>query len=179
MGESEDFRARIADPELLALYERWRSLFHGGKLPSRSDIDPLTIPAKVLPYVVLADVVDGGRRIRYRLVGTNMVSEWGQDFTGCYLDEIMEGSYRAFLENLFADVVSRRCAVLSESAFRWDVGRATHTRRLFMPLASDGETVDGVLIGQIFKRDAGGLTPRKIVEDLPGHVETFRMHDEA
>lgn len=177
MGENDDFRSRIGDKELLALYDLWRSQFHGGNLPSRSDIDPVTIPARVLPYVVLADVVDGGRRIRYRLVGTNMVAEWGQDFTGKYLDEIMEGSYRAFLESLFADVVSRRCAVLSESAFRWDVGWATHTRRLFMPLASDGKTVDGVLIGQIFRRDARGPKPRKIIEDLPGHVEVFRVHE--
>jgi hypothetical protein len=127
--------------------------------------------------VVLADVVDDGRRIHYRLVGTNMVAEWGQDFTGRHLDEIMQGSYREFLECLFADVVAERCAVLSESAFRWDVGGTTHTSRLFMPLATDGRTVDAVLIGQVFDHGRGAVAARKIIEAQPNHVEIFRLHE--
>lgn len=179
MGGDGGFRSRITGTVLLALYDHWRLLFRGTALPSLADIDPVKIPAQVLPYIVIADVIDGGRRIRYRLVGTAMVREWGRDFTGRYVDELMEGSYRVFLESLFADVVNRRCAVLSESAFRWDVGRARQTRRLFMPLAVDGTTVDTVLIGQTFERDGGGLAPRKIVEDMPGYVEIFRLHESA
>ena len=175
----EIFHERIADPRLQQLYDCWRSLFHGKRLPSLADVDPTAIAASVLPFVVLADVVDGGRRIRYRLVGTNMVAEWGEDFTGRYLDEIMAGTYREFLESLFADVIAKRCAVLSESAFRWDVGGTTRTRRLFMPLAGDGRTVDAVLIGQVFDHGRAAASARKIIEALPEHVEIFRLHEAA
>lgn len=171
------FHERIGDPRLQQLYDCWRSQFHGKRLPSLADIDPTAIDAAVLPFVVLADVVEGGRRIRYRLVGTNMVAEWGQDFTGRYLDEIMEGSYREFLEGLFADVIAKRSAVLSESAFRWDVGGSTRTCRLFMPLATDGRTVDAVLIGQTFDHGRAAASARKIIEALPDHVEIFRLHE--
>ena len=171
------FRGRIEDSRLQQLYDYWRALVRGKRLPARADVDPTAIAPSVLPFVVLADVVDGGRRIHFRLVGTNMVAEWGQDFTGRHIDEIMHGSYREFLEGLFADVVANRCAVLSESAFRWDVGGAIRTRRLFMPLAADGHTVDTVLIGQIFDHARGASSPRKILEALPDHVEVFRLHE--
>lgn len=169
------FRARIDDPLLQRLYDYWRSLFRDERLPSRADVNPAAIPAAMLPYVVLADVIDDGVRIRYRLVGTNMVDEWGQDFTGRYLDEIMSGSYHEFLESLFADVIAQRCAVFSQSAFRWDVGGSTRTRRLFMPLASEGGTVDVVLIGQTFDRSGEAGAPKKVLELLPGQVETFSV----
>jgi hypothetical protein len=171
------FRTRIKDSRLQQLYDYWRATFRGKRLPARADVDPTAIDASVLPFVVLADIIGGGRRIHYRLVGTNMVAEWGQDFTGRHIDEIMQGSYREFLEGLFADVVARRCAVLSESAFRWDVGGTTRTRRLFMPLAANGRTVDTVLIGQIFDHARGASPPRKILEALPDHVEVFRLHE--
>ncbi|MDH3229943.1 MAG: PAS domain-containing protein [Alphaproteobacteria bacterium] len=173
------FRGRIDDPRLQQLYRYWRALFRGKRLPARDVIDPTAIGPAVLPFVVLADVVEGGQRVRYRLVGTRMVAEWGADFTGRFLDEIMTGSYREFLEGLFADVIAKRCAVLSESAFRWDIGGSIRTCRLFMPLAADGRTVDAVLIGQVFDHARDASPPRKVVETRPGHVEIFRLHEAA
>ena len=172
------FRDQIEDPILTQLYDYWRPLVSGKSLPSRGDIDPVQMPRRTLPYVVLAEVHNEGARVRYRLVGTAMVREWGEDFTGRFVDEIMTGTYLEFMQGLFLDVAHHRCAVLSESTFRWDVGKVVGTRRLFMPLASDGKTVDMVLIGQTFNRDLGSpCSPRKVIETLPGHAELFRRRD--
>jgi len=111
-------------------------------------------------------------------VGTAIVNEWGGDFTGKYIDEIMDGTYLEFVRGLFIDVAEHRCAVLSESTFRWNVGRVVGAHRLYMPLASDGETVDMVLIGQTFSR--GGHRhdePWKLIEAMHGHTELDRIHD--
>lgn len=175
---SVSFRERLNDPVLTQLYDYWCSRRSEEKLPARADISPIDIPRPALPYVILADVDASSRRARYRLVGTKMVDEWGADFTGKYVDEIMKGSYLQFLRGLFSDVIDHRCAVLSESRFRWDVGRVTGTRRLFMPLAADGTTVDMVLIGQTF--DHSNLPeddPRKLLERSPDHEEVVRIHE--
>lgn len=176
MSSSSGFRSRIEDPVLLDLYDYWLRHQHDGKLPARRDIDPIELGG-LLPYVVLAEYVDGGSRIRYRLVGTNMVQYWGRDFTGKYVDEIMTGSYREFLEELFREVAERRCAVLSTGRFRWDVGRAISTRRLFMPLANNGTDVNMVFIGQIFHDEVAPPEAIKIAETAPEHVETLRFLD--
>jgi len=172
------FRDAIRDNVLIALYDYWRSRKSGEKLPARADIDPVDMPRAALPYIVLAEVGEGGNQIRYRLVGTAIVSEWGGDFTGKYIEEITDGTYLEFVRGLFIDVMTHRCAVLSESTFRWDIGKIVGAHRLYMPLASDGETVDMVLIGQTFSRGEDRPdVPRKLIEATDGHTELGRIHD--
>jgi len=175
---SAAFRDAIRDDVLISLYDYWRSRKSGEKLSARADIDPADMPRAALPYVVLADVGEGGKQIRYRLVGTAVVSEWGSDFTGKFIEEITEGTYLEFVRGLFIDVMTHRCAVLSESTFRWDIGKTVWAHRLYMPLASDGETVDMVLIGQTFSRsDEPRDVPWKLIEASGNHTELGRIHD--
>jgi hypothetical protein len=177
---SATFRDAIRDGILIALYDYWRARKLGAKLPGRADIDPVDMPRAALPYIVLMEIGDGGKQIRYRLVGTAIVDEWGADVTGKYLDEVMEGTYLQFVRGLYMDVIAHRCAVLSESTFRWDVGKTVWAHRLYMPLASDGETVDMVLIGQTFSRSGDRRDePWKLVEATHGHTELNRIHDTA
>jgi hypothetical protein len=174
----DEFREKIIDPILIDLYEFWLSRRQADILPARRDIDPIDIPRNVLPHIVLAEFEQGNGRIFYRLVGTKMVQEWGEDFTGKYVDEIMQGTYRTFIEGLFKDVAAHRCAVYSESTFRWDVRGTVGTRRLFMPLANDGHVVNMVLIGQTFTwTEVSRDSPTKLRENLPGHTEIVRVRE--
>jgi len=175
---SAEFRDAIGDIILSGLYDYWRSRMQDEKLPACADIDPVDMPRAALPHIVLADVGDGGSKIRYRLVGTAIVEEWGSDFTGKYIDEIMDGTYLQFVRGLFVDVVTHRCAVLSESTFRWDIGKVTGARCIYMPLASDGNNVDMVLIGQTFRRgDNRSDAPWKLIEATRDHTELERILD--
>jgi hypothetical protein len=56
-------------------------------LPSKSSIDPADIK-DILPYVIIADVFDSPLRVRYRLVGTEIVRLRGREFTGKWLHEL-------------------------------------------------------------------------------------------
>lgn len=170
----EAFRERFGSHELERLYDYWNARRHGGVLPGREDIDPTELRG-LLRHIVLAEVVNGGERIRYRLVGTGMVERWGSDFTGRHVDEIMQGSYRDFMMKLFRDVIEHRCPVFSKSRFRWDVGRSVETSRLFMPLAGAGGAVEMVLIGQVFGDQIGAADPVVLSEQYESHEETVRL----
>ncbi len=174
----DDFRDQFVSPELRELYDYWNAKRLPGALPSRADIDPIQLRG-LLRHVVLADVVDGGARIRYRLVGTAMVERWGSDFTGKFADEIMQGSYRDFLVKLFRDAIKHRCAVFSRSRFRWDVGRSLDTSRLFLPLQGDDGEVEMILIGQVFGDSVGEATPVIFTDEGASHVETQRLMEKS
>ncbi len=120
-----------ADRVLMAALEYWQSSRSGAATPRCDAIDPLRIPRLVLPHVILVDVLGG--RFRYRLVGTRMVEQWGEDFTGRYLDEITSGEYGAYITGLFRCSAETRAPVFGESTFRWDVGRVVWARRLMLP----------------------------------------------
>ncbi len=133
------------------LYDAWCRLAAArGGLPLRSDFDPIDYP-RALSTLVLAEVMPDGR-ICYRLVGTDMVSAWGADFTGKYLHEVMQGDYHDFIRSLFDDCIARRSPIYSHSRFQWDRGRAVDTRRIMLPFARSERPaeVGFVLVSQVF-----------------------------
>src|SRR3546814_1295412 len=61
---------------------------------------------------------------------------------GQYIDTMMQGSYRAYIESLYNRLVDQRSPIYSVSTYDQ---RLLHTKRLMLPLSSDGQQVDMVL----------------------------------
>ena len=57
------------DEPLRTMYAYWRSKREGRRMPSRQSIEPSEIP-RLLPHVMITEVIDHGARFRYRLSGT-------------------------------------------------------------------------------------------------------------
>src|SRR5262249_46315718 len=123
-------------------------------MPRRVDIDPIEMDPRLLPNVMLTEVVDGGRRFRFRLVGTGATTAIGAELTGRYVDEVNESQrYGDYITALFRPVGERRAPVFSMSVYSRpdDAGLARHTtQRLMCPLSADGAAVDLVFTCQIF-----------------------------
>ena len=81
------FRAQLVIPEQRQLFDYWRSKCGARPMPARADISPAEIK-RLLPFVTLIDVVDGGRRMRVRLAGTQLREFFGREITGAYLDDL-------------------------------------------------------------------------------------------
>ena len=69
-------------PRLRACHGYWRSLAPADILPAYRDFDVVQVPRALLPHLILLDVLDDGRDVRYRVVGTAVVEAIGRDFTG-------------------------------------------------------------------------------------------------
>ena len=147
MPEVED--TTIADVRLRALFGYWREKRGDGAMPARADLDPLEIPT-LLPIVGLVDVLDGGARFRYRLVGTEIVEVDGHDPTGRFLDEAPPDSgYADYLIGLFREVTRERRPLYGECDFRGPGHIERRVRHLLMPLSCDGRAVDMIFGGQV------------------------------
>ena len=85
----------------------WRLKAADRVIPDRRDIDPTEIP-QLLPYILLSEIVPPFR-VRYRLLGTEVVAVTGMDFAGCYLDELIPpGDEEAWVENYRLCAESKR-----------------------------------------------------------------------
>jgi len=121
----------------------------------RAALDPVAIPA-LLKNLVLADVEDGGKEIRYRLVGTEIVAAHGFDFTGWTIQRLTSGATLAFAQRLYGTVVRRAAPVYSEGRFRWEEKDFHWTKRLHLPLSRGGDgQVDMILVGQYYETTQG------------------------
>ena len=129
---------------LRALYTYWQDLRRGRPCPARADIDPSAIVG-VLPNIGLFDVEQSPRRYRIRLMGTRIVSWYGCDLTGSYLDEIDFGVGPGITFSILDQVVDRVVAGHMTGEYTKQDGRTIRYERLFMPLSSNGSAVDMVI----------------------------------
>lgn len=150
------FAQAIEAPLLAELYAYWTAKRGARFAPARTEVDPVEIP-RLLPHLMLIDVVDRGARFRYRLAGTVIESRFGCSMVGRYVDELMRGRYNGYIHGLYCELLTTRRALYSESAYGPDGNSPLYTRRLMLPLSSDGQTIDMVLAGQIFSYRAAAL----------------------
>ena len=117
-------------------------------LPSRRDIDPLEVPTALLPHLSLLDVEGGSGRLRYRLVGTHIVAQYGSDPTGRFLEETKEPFHAPLSLNELGKTVARSGrARRLEGWLSGPAGEFLAFECLALPLAADGRNVDMILCG--------------------------------
>ncbi|MBK8158351.1 MAG: PAS domain-containing protein [Rhodospirillaceae bacterium] len=128
-----------------AFYAYWDSKRNGRLMPSRVDIDPVEMK-RWLPSVTIVDVQRHPQRLVYRLVGTRSVELRGRDVTGLTVEQ---GYHGTTLE----DVLENYRLIIDEKKVVYDLESSMSSTELcedgetlMLPLSSDGEVVDKVLI---------------------------------
>jgi len=136
---------------LAQLVAYWRHLVPSG-LPGRRHLDPVMIGAALLPHIFLADVLDGGRRFRWRLIGTHIVNHAASDDTGRDLDATIAPGMRETIIGHYRETIATCRPLCHRSEFIGRDRRVYRYDRVLMPLADDGTTVDMILGGAVFGR---------------------------
>jgi len=156
MGETlEDIRASELDlvedrdrvPDLVLALEYWESKRRGRTAPARADIDPLDIP-DLLPRIMLADVfrdTAGGLDFRYRLSGTGIGRTHGSELTGRGPLDLRPPAYGALIDSHYRQAVERRRPLAHRITLRTSRQTCAYAR-IILPLATDGETIDKLLM---------------------------------
>lgn len=134
---------------LAELVAYWRRLVPNG-LPGRQHVDPIVIGSTLLPHVFLADVLEGARRFRWRLIGTHIVNHAASDDTGRDLDTTIASEMRETIIGHYREVAALRKPICHRSEFIGRDRRIYRYERALMPLATDGTTVDMILGGAVF-----------------------------
>lgn len=162
----------IADPILSALYDHWAKLRTSTGLPLRKDLDPVDIP-HLLPFVMLVDCHDDGRRIKFRLVGTDVA--YGSDPTGKYLqDAAPANAYGVHIQELYRFAANCDSALYCEFAYGYTADKGPRLiKRLFLPLIGTEENPRMMLVGQI--RDKSIDVKKSAWQAGPGQVEILRF----
>lgn len=121
-----------------ALFRYWDAARGGRSMPARADLDPLEMKA-ALPYLMLIDVV--GPEFRYRLVGTQVVQDFGRDLTGKTVgQQIRPMPFAADVGALFRRVRDEGRAVFTTGHHQTPDGVTHSVSRLLLPLGEDGRT---------------------------------------
>jgi hypothetical protein len=154
--QEEAFRRLGEQPILLGLFNYWDRKRAGNEVADRRDIDPTDMPPALLPHLALVEIC--GDRLKLRLVGTELVRQYGRDNTGKFMDEYLKGDYLAYITALHDDLRAQRRPILTESIFRHP-DTQLETMRLLLPLTQGGTEIRLSLVGQIFRFSGDSKRP--------------------
>ena len=143
-SDPKEFLDRCS-PAVLEIYDYWQRKRGSRRMPQRRDIEPTEL-VKLLPGMMLVDVVGDERRYVYRLVGTREVEARGEDPTGKPVGEKFFGSSR---ENVLSnyDRVCRECIPLFDDySFSSSGGRFVDEQVIFLPLSNNDAAVVQILV---------------------------------
>jgi hypothetical protein len=148
-----DYLARN-HPKLRFLHDYWLSKRRElGRLPGRADIDPVEV-FELLPYIVLWDVIDGGKDLRIRLAGSHFEEAHERAMRGFRMSEWIRSRQDAAVWERLRTVIQGRQPDFRHTELPFLRRPYIVCDRVMLPLASDGVTVDVVLSAYIH-RDAG------------------------
>jgi hypothetical protein len=146
--------AALAAPRLKEALLYWQSKCAGRAMPSRRDLDPLDMP-KLLPYVMLYDVLPPPLDFRYRLIGTEARSILAQDYTGKRFSEVPgKGPGSVVWENC-EQVVRGRAPFSRSPPYVGPERMLRACENLLLPLSDDGAEVNMILQVISFERGFG------------------------
>ncbi|HEX6957093.1 MAG TPA: PAS domain-containing protein [Ferrovibrio sp.] len=159
----------FADEPILSEVARyWAAKRNGRLMPDRTDIDPLQLRPGIWPNLLITEPVPQSTAMRYRLVGSAHVQRYTYDFTGKTTADIMQGSYRDYMERIYGTVLQQALPVYSESLFRWDnadsILQQAFTRRLMLPLSRGTPDVAAMVLSVQVWPTAIPYEPRSISE---------------
>lgn len=146
-GGVAELRAQLGGEDQMALLEYWLARRGSRRMPARADLDPIDL-AKLLPNLMLIDVVGPPPRFRYRLVGTRVVQASGnEDRTGHFFEEYE--FYRRHPETFeqYRQVMTERIPLFAPEPFQnREHGTSYEVERLLLPLGSSDNEVDMLLV---------------------------------
>jgi hypothetical protein len=148
-----------AHPLIRQGHDYWRQVHPAGDglLPGRQHVEPTAIP-KLLSHIWMVDVQrpgpDGDElRFRYRLLGTAVrrVTATGETVVGRWLDDVDAAFASSGRAAAFSEPVRTRQPAYRRGQPMFPAGLDHLTvERLFLPLATDGRTVDMLFCISLF-----------------------------
>jgi hypothetical protein len=144
---------------LISFYRYWEAQCASRAVPRRADIDPADIPT-LLPNLQLIDVLDGGRRFRFRLVGTAIVTAFGAELTGRYFDEVMTAQRLAIAIGHYRLVCESMRPIYIRAAYTTSRYGDIIASRVIAPLSADSASVNMAIALQTF--EFGGVLHNSI-----------------
>jgi hypothetical protein len=138
------FRAQLVTQGQRELYDYWRKTAGLRRMPTRSDINPFSVP-KLLPCVGLIDLTEGLDEARFRLAGTRLRDVYGEEITGKRIDRVFAGACADYWHDIHARVAEEGSPL--HGVVRGPAPGRDHIVLFWLrlPLSQDGMKVDRIL----------------------------------
>jgi hypothetical protein len=139
----------------------WEGKLCGRRMPARRDFDPVLEVPRLLPWVILVDVLRDPLDFRYRVIGTGITARSRRDHTGLRLSELNRTGPDSVVWNDRRTVVETRAPKLTAPSYIGGDKTIQAVSGIHLPVSGDGETVD-----QIFTFVCYHTAAQRLIKDF-------------
>ena len=132
---------QIKSARVLDLFSYWDRIRSGRLAPRWSDMQPSAIK-RLLPYVIMADVLSDPFDVRYRIVGTAVTEAFGYDFTGETLREPERSTDTSSWVAFYREFVDRRGPCFAQYRVTLGLADARVVDVGVFPISDDGLSIN-------------------------------------
>ncbi len=158
--------ACLRNPDLLRLFDYWRSKRGGRLMPARQDIDPLEI-GWALSRIFLMDYTPEQGFV-YRLAGAEISKVFERsNLKGLTLRDVVKPGRWPLIEGAWRKVVEGPSVVCMTGMVYYGVDRTSAGERLLLPLADEA---DGPVTGVL-----GMTVTRWLTDDVPEELKQAKV----
>jgi len=123
-------------------------------LPGRQHIDPVELPPRLLPHLLLLDVERAPAALRFRVASTSFIDLVGREVTGLCFDELGPADRVEPVCRAFATIVEMARPVFLAGRLTLPSRDYGRVKRPGPPLARDGHIVDMIIAVFLLERHA-------------------------
>jgi hypothetical protein len=131
----------------------WESKRAGRAMPARRDLDPVLEIPRLVPWVVLVDVLRNPLDFRFRLIGTGIVDRSHANYTGKLFSELPHIGCDSHLWKHRVTVVETGAPLRCEPPYIGGVPGVRRVVDIHLPLSEDGTDVNMILTVVAFHAD--------------------------
>lgn len=129
----------------------WSRIRAGREMPARADLNPADIP-KLLPCIILMDVLHDPLDFRYRLIGTEIDRICSRNYKGTKLSELPDKKSPNPIWRHHVEAVEARAPVRRELSYTGPDGDVRRIEHCLLPFSTDGKAIDQILVAVDIER---------------------------
>lgn len=141
-------------PGFTALYDYWRSVRNGRRIPRSADFDLLAL-TNWLPDMSMLDVLST-EDVIWRFAGTTIVERMGHDPSGENVFRIQAPAMKSRTANAYQLATHHPCGAVARYTNHYSTGREGNVRSLYLPLETPAKNYSR-LVALTFREDATTL----------------------
>ena len=136
---------KMPSPDIETAYQAWGVWCNGQPMPKWNNTDLFDIPARLIPYTAVLDVVNNPLDFVYRFWGTSLANIHHKEMKGHSVNDISPHEIAQNAKKAYNEIWQQAKPSIRSHSYVWQDEDAIEDFILRLPISDNGKDVDKII----------------------------------